>query len=70
MTEDIVTSIEQPRELVIRVGKVFEAILPQSHVLKAAERFFIALDPVRRAERHQQEQPSNVGYQSANNKRI
>lgn len=60
MTEDVVAAVEQPRKLIIRIRKVFEAILPQSHVLEAAERFFVALDPVRRRERHQQEHPADV----------
>lgn len=60
VTEDVVTAIEQPRELIIWIREVFEAILPQPHVLEAAEGFIVAFDPIRRAERHQQEHPTNV----------
>lgn len=61
MAEDVVTAVEQSRELIIWVREVFEAILPQPHVLEAAEGLIVALDPIRRAERHQQEYPTNVG---------
>jgi hypothetical protein len=37
MAEDVMAPVEEPRELVVRISKVFEAILPQSHVLEAAE---------------------------------
>lgn len=70
MTEDVVASVEQSRELVVRIGEVFEAILPQSHVLEAAERFVVALDPVRRRERHQEEDSANVRDEGADNQRI
>jgi hypothetical protein len=70
MAEDVVASVEESRELIVWIGEVLEAILPQAHVLEAAERFFVAFDPVRRAERHQQEQTADVGEQSAHNKRI
>lgn len=46
MAEYVVTSIEQSRELIVRICKVFEAIFPQSHVLEAAEGFFVAFNPV------------------------
>jgi hypothetical protein len=55
MTEDVVTSIEQSRELVVRICEIFEAIFPEPHVFEAAERFRIAFDPVRRTEGHEQE---------------
>jgi hypothetical protein len=50
MAEYVVTSIEKSWELIIRICEVFEAIFPQPHVFEAAERFFIALNPVRRTE--------------------
>lgn len=46
MTEDVVTAVEESRELIVRISEVFEAILPQAHVLEAAERFFVAFDPI------------------------
>lgn len=46
MTEYIVTSVEQSRELVVRVSEILEAVLPQSHVLEAAERLIVALNPI------------------------
>lgn len=70
MTEYVVASVEQSWELVIRVSKVFEAILPQAHVFEAAEAFFIGLDPVRRTERHQQKDPADIRDQGTDNKRI
>jgi hypothetical protein len=70
MAEDVVASVEESRKLIIRISEVLEAILPQAHILEAAERFFIAFNPVRRAERHQQEQSADVGQQSTHNKRI
>lgn len=47
MTEDIMASVEQSRELIVRVHEIFEAIFPQSHVFEIAERFLITFDPVR-----------------------
>lgn len=70
MTEDVVAAVEESRELIIRICEVFEAIFPQPHVLEAAERFIVTLDPIRRAERHQQEDTADVGHESSHNKRI
>lgn len=61
MTEDVVTSVEESRELIIWICKVFEAIFPQSHVLEATERFFVAFNPIGRAERHQKENAADIG---------
>mgnify|MGYP003429139565 CR=1 FL=1 len=52
MTKNIVTSIEEARKLIVWVDEIFETIFPQSHVFEAAERFVIALNPIRRAEGH------------------
>jgi len=34
-------------ELIVRITELLEAILPKSHVFKAAERFLIRFDPIR-----------------------
>ena len=47
MTEDIMASIEQSRELIVRVHEIFEAIFPQSHIFEIAERFLVTFDPIR-----------------------
>jgi hypothetical protein len=52
MTEYIVAPIEQSWELIVRVGEIFEAILPQPHIFEATERFIVALDPIRRCKCH------------------
>lgn len=70
VAEDVVTAVEQSRELIIWICEVFEAIFPQPHVFEAAERFVITLDPVGRGERHQQENSTNVGHESSRNKGI
>lgn len=59
--EDVVAPVEGGRELVVGVPEVLKAILPQAHVLKAAERLLVGRDPVRCAEGHQQEQGPDVG---------
>lgn len=47
MTENIVASIERLRELIVGIGKIFETILPQTHVLEGAKRFVVRFDPIR-----------------------
>jgi hypothetical protein len=37
MAEDVMAPVKEPWELVEWISEVFEAILPQSHVLEAAE---------------------------------
>jgi hypothetical protein len=37
MTEDVVAAVKESRELVVWICKIFEAVLPQAHVLEAAE---------------------------------
>lgn len=70
MTEDVVAAVEQPRELVVRICEVFEAIFPKSHVFEAAERLVVALDPVGRRKRHQKEESTDIGYQRANHQGV
>lgn len=70
MAEDVVAAVKQSRDLVVRIREVLKAVLPQSHVFEAAERFFVAFDPIRRAERHQQEEPTDVRYHGTDYKRI
>lgn len=53
MAENIVTSIEFARELIVRIIEVLETVFPQTHVFEAAEWFIVRFDPVRRAEWHQ-----------------
>lgn len=60
MTEDVVTSVEQSRKLIIWVCEIFKAILPQAHVLEAAERLVVAFDPIRRRKGHQQKDSADV----------
>lgn len=68
MAEHIMTPVEFAGKLVVRIVEVFEAVLPQAHILEAAERLFVRLDPVRRAERNQQNQAADVRGDSAENK--
>lgn len=52
--EHVVAAVEQVIKLEVRISKVFEAVLPQAHVLEGGERFRVRLHPVRAAERNQQ----------------
>lgn len=70
MTEYVVTAVEQTRELIVRICEVFEAVLPQSHVLEAAERFFVALNPIWGAERHQQKDSADIRNQGTDDERV
>lgn len=60
MTEYIVATVELLRELIVRIAKVLEAILPQSHVLEFAKRLIVRFDPVRRTEGHHQDNVCHI----------
>lgn len=45
MTENVMAAVKEFWKLIVGIAKVFEAILPNSHVLKAAEGLFIGLNP-------------------------
>jgi len=47
MAEYIMASIEQSRELIVRIHEILKAIFPQAHIFEIAERFLITFDPVR-----------------------
>lgn len=70
MTEDVVAAVKLPRKLEVRIREVFEAVLPQAHVLEVAKRLIVRFDPVRRAKRHHQEDARHIGEKGAENQGV
>jgi len=54
--------IKYVRELIIRVSKIVEAILPEAHMLKLGEGVLKALEPVGTSKGHQQHHTSGEIY--------
>lgn len=65
MAEYVVASVESGGELVVRVSKVFEAVLPETHVLEAAEGLLVRRYPIGSAKGHHEKQASDVGEDGA-----
>lgn len=65
MTENIVASIKRLRELIVGIGKIFETIFPQTHVLEGAKWFVVRFDPIRWTERHHQYNGRYIGQKWA-----
>lgn len=50
MAENVMTSIEQSRKLIVRITEILKTVFPQAHVFEATEGLFIRFNPVRGAE--------------------
>lgn len=52
-------------ELILGVHKILKAVLPQTHILEAAVRLLVRLDPVGGTERHDHHKEAGISHDGA-----
>lgn len=62
MREYVVATGEVLGELVLGIYEVLETVLPQTHVLEAAVRLLVRLDPVGRAKGHDHHKEAGISH--------
>lgn len=62
MRKYVVTTGKVLRVRVLGIYKVLKTVLPQTHVLEAAVRLLVRLNPVGRAEGHDQHKEAGVSH--------
>lgn len=62
MREYVVAAGEMRGRLVLGIDKILEAVLPETHIFKAAVRLLVRLDPVGGTEGHDHHKEAGISH--------